>query len=64
MIDDATHQDINTIASDKAATYQSINAVAIGSSGSFGNIQDRIQPKCYINIPDGAKIKTIYNNKG
>lgn len=56
MTDDSTRQDTNTIASSKVATHQSINAVAAGSDG--------IQPRIYINIPAGAKIKAIYINKG
>lgn len=57
MVDDSVHQDPNTIASDKAVAYQNINTAAVGSAGG-------VQPRFYINIPDGAKIKAIYINKG
>lgn len=63
MTDDSTRQDTNTIASSKVATHQSINAVA-DSGGGSGNTQGGIQPRIYINIPAGAKIKAIYINKG
>ena len=61
MVDDSVHQDLNTIASDKAVENQSINRAAVGGSG---NTQGGVQPRIYINIPDGAKIKAIYINKG
>lgn len=64
MTDDSTRQDTNTIASSKVATHQSINAVAAGSGSGSGNTQGGIQPRIYINIPAGAKIKAIYINKG
>lgn len=57
MVDDSVHQDPNTIASDKAVAYQNINIAAVGSAGG-------VQPRIYINIPVGAKIKAIYINKG
>ena len=57
MVDDSVHQDPNTIASDKVVAHKSINTVAVGDAGG-------VQPKIYINIPAGAKIKAIYINKG
>ena len=60
MVDDSVHQDPNTIASDKAVAYQNINTAAVGS----GNANGGVQPRIYINIPAGAKIKDIYINKG
>lgn len=64
MVDDSVHQDPNTIVSDKAVAYQNINTAAVGSAGGRGNANGGVQPKFYINIPDGAKIKAIYINKG
>lgn len=62
MVDDSVHQDPNTIASDKAVAHQSINTAAVGDGS--GNTRDGVQPRIYINIPAGAKIKAIYINKG
>lgn len=62
MVDDSVHQDQNTIASDKAVAYQSINTATVGGADDSGNIRSSVQPRIYINIPDGAKIKAIYIN--
>lgn len=64
MVDDSVHQDPNTIASDKAVAYQNINTAAVGSTGGSDNANGGVQPRIYINIPAGAKIKAIYINKG
>lgn len=64
MVDDSVHQDPNTIASDKVVAHKSINTVVVGDAGGSGNIRGGVQPKIYINIPAGAKIKAIYINKG
>lgn len=64
MVDDSVHQDPNTIASDKTVAHQSINTAAVGGASGSGKAQGGVQPKIYINIPAGAKIKAIYINKG
>lgn len=64
MVDDSVHQDPNTIVPDKTVAHQSINTAAVGDAGGSGKAQGGVQPKIYINIPAGAKIKAIYINKG
>lgn len=64
MVDDSVHQDPNTIASDKTVAHQSINTATVGGAGDSGKAQGGVQPKIYINIPAGVKIKAIYINKG
>lgn len=43
---------------------QAMNIAAVGSAGGSGNANGGVQPRIYINIPAGAKIKAIYINKG
>lgn len=43
--------------------YNYDNSIASSWSAAV-KIKVALQPICYVNIPDGAKIKAIYINKG
>jgi hypothetical protein len=47
----------------RARIYNYDNSIASGWSAAV-KIKVALQPMCYVNIPDGAKIKAVYINKG